>query len=97
MGTEVTFGEANDLVLELGREIGSHLTADTHGWKFAADYGELLAGGHYEAFMNANRDEKKHPEPFQVLRPWPSTVGHGLSEAEVEEYEIQLMERSAFQ
>jgi hypothetical protein len=44
-----------DLIAELQREFGSHLSAELNEWSFAADFGEVMAVIHAEAFINSNR------------------------------------------
>lgn len=91
----LTFGEAIHLVNEIQHDLGSHLSAEILDWQFASGYGELLTAIHLEAFMNANRDEKKQREPFQVLKPWDDSKPR-VSDQERAELEAQLSRRSAF-
>ncbi|WP_166671306.1 hypothetical protein [Cryobacterium psychrophilum] len=56
-----------------------------------------MAGIHAAAFMNANRDEKEHPEPFKVPMPWPAEVAvEEVTEEERAELRASLQRRSAF-
>ena len=57
-----------------------------------------MAGIHASAFMNANRDEKKQPEPFKLPMPWPdeATKAEEVTEEERAELRASLQRRSAF-
>jgi hypothetical protein len=91
----VSFGEAIHLVNELKHEFGSHLSADLNGWDFVATYGELMNAIHLEAFLNANRDEKKQRTPFVVPKPMDTKAPRVTAE-ERAALEQQLERRSAF-
>jgi hypothetical protein len=86
-----------DLIAELQREFGSHLSAELNEWSFAADFGEVMAVIHAEAFINSNRDQKLHPDPFALPKPW----GDKAAKADVTPEEraalrAQLLRYSAF-
>ena len=68
IGKSIRYGEAIDLVEELQREVGSHLSADIAGWEIAATYGDLLALFRTEAYLSVHHDPKK--PPVEMLRPW---------------------------
>lgn len=90
----MSFGEAIHLVNELQQEIGSHLSADLLNWDFVAGYGELMTAIQLEAYLNANRDEKKQREPFSVMKPMNQKPR--VTAEERAALEQQLERRSAF-
>jgi hypothetical protein len=56
-----------------------------------------MAGIHASAFMNANRDDKKHPEPFDLPLPWPKVAAVAdVTPEERAELRASLLRRSAF-
>jgi hypothetical protein len=96
IGRSIPYREAIDLVDELEREIGSHYMAAKLGWSFAAGYGELMAGLHLSAFINANRDPKS--TPVEVMLPWTvAEPEEQVSAAERAHLREQLRKRSAIQ
>lgn len=71
LGVAVSWGEASHLIQELVRESGSHLFAAIAGYRYAGSQAELATILHAEAFVNANRDRKEHPDPFRLPSPLP--------------------------
>ena len=62
----MTWGEAQRLTAELGKDPGSHVFAALAEWDYPASRETLVAMDHYDAFVNANfRRPKRYP------RPWP--------------------------
>lgn len=54
---------------------------------------------HTSAFINANRDTKKYPEPIKLPAPWPSEEEAAAEEVTPEEraaLHAQLLRYSAF-
>jgi hypothetical protein len=70
VGRSVTYGEAIVLVKGLRTEFGSHFFAAVNELQFAVSYGDYMTGVHTSWVINANRDPKKHPEPFEFVTPW---------------------------
>jgi hypothetical protein len=84
-------------VAQLHLEFGSHLNAGLHGWKFAASYGEVMGAIHASAFVNANRDQKKQPKPFELPMPWVAGApAESVSKEERAALVTKLLRRSAF-
>lgn len=97
VGASVTYGEAAALVRELARRWDSHYTAALSEWTFVSTYGDVLAAAHFEAYVNAHRDEKKSPEPFTVSRPWSdASATPAVTEDELAVLVAQLEQKSAF-
>ena len=57
---------------ELSRQYDSHLRVSLQGWDFAASYGDVMVAQLAAGYLNAHRDEKKHPAPFEFQWPWPT-------------------------
>jgi hypothetical protein len=56
-----------------------------------------MAGIHAAAFMNANRDTKKHPEPYELPMPWPKeAAAEQIPAEERAALRATLLRRSAF-
>lgn len=95
VGLTVPFGEAIDLVNELQREWGSHLSAAIAEWSFPATYGEIVGAMHLETVLNQFR--KEGSKPSTVLMPWPDkSAAPKVSPEEFAELSRQLEARSAF-
>ena len=67
-----------------------------HGWTHAVAYGEFLAWTHATAFMNANRDVDKHPDPIELPTPWSQTQEVDVTAEERAQLRAELTARSAF-
>lgn len=98
IGRDFTYGEAVDLILELMRETGSHLYAESSGYdRYAMSVGDLAALVHAEAYLNVNRDREKRKQPFDLGRPWgPKDPNADLTPEERAALIDQLRARSVF-
>lgn len=98
IGAGVRFGEAIDLVSRLANTPGTHLHAELNDWGWPATLAEVSQILHAQAFMNANRDTKEHPQPFELPMPWDKAepVDEGVSDDERERLRRVLAEHSAF-
>lgn len=70
IGASIPFGEAISLVAEDIRETGSHLHANLTGLRFAASQSDIALILHATWFMNANKDDKQHPEQIELPGPF---------------------------
>lgn len=96
LGVVVSWREAIDLVNELIKETGSHLYAEQTGLRFAASQADLASILHAEAFVNANRDRAKSPEPFRLPSPLIEAGGEAVSDEELAEGRALLKKYSMF-
>jgi hypothetical protein len=56
-----------------------------------------MAGIHAKAFMNANRDVKKQPNPVELVFPWSTTpVEEEVTPEERAALKAKLLRHSAF-
>ena len=87
---------ASDLVEELLKETGSHLSTSIRGDRWVASFSDVAQIAHAEWFMNANRDRERAPEPIRLPRPWPDREANAdITDDERAELERQLLARSA--
>lgn len=77
---------------------GTHLHAELNDWGWPATLAEVAQIFHAEAFINANRDEKKQPAPLELPKPWdkPEPTTAEVTDDERERLKRVLADHSAF-
>lgn len=65
-GPEGSWSLALALIKELARDTGSHLYAAVAGYTYVASMADIAQMLHFEAFINANREQGREPFKFPL-------------------------------
>ncbi|WP_344820233.1 hypothetical protein [Microbacterium soli] len=79
------------------KETGSHLVMELSGLTRALSWADMAMVVLAESYLNANRDQKKHPKPVTLFEMWEKRdTNADVTPERRAELEAQLERRSAF-